>query len=191
MLALVYMIFRGSQAADSALAEKIISSEDSFVQATIGAGAVEEGSVCTLKPSRAHLEELPQSLEPVVGPYALRCESDDGSLIDEFSAAAGLTFKLTQEHVQRYQNLTVYQYNQEKWQAVGSANYDQALRRLSFAQFGSGEVVLLGQSGGISPSVIALVLLALGSIALVFVILLRRAQQQDYRDYLRRKYYNL
>ena len=171
--------------------ETSITSEDGLVEVIIVEGALSEKAVCTIKPEE-EAKDLPEKLKVVIGPYTLTCKGEDGEEITDFNAALSMIVTVPEDRVKKFKDMGVYKLFEEVWGKMEDAQWDKEAGKFVTPLFNSGSVVVLGTAKkGLSPSLLAIIFLMLAGIGGAFVYFLRRAQKQNYNDYLRRKYYNL
>lgn len=181
----------GEFSANAGEGEASITSEDGMVEVIIVEGALSEDAVCSIK-LEEEAKDLPEKLKVVVGPYTLTCKAEDGEEITDFNAALSMIVTVPDDRQKKFKDIGLYKFNEEVWGKMEDAQWDKESDKFVTPLFNSGSVVVLGAAKkGISPSLLAIIFLMLAGIAGAFVFFLRRAQKQNYNDYLRRKYYNL
>lgn len=173
-------------------AETTITSDDGRATAIIPAGALSENADCSMVFDEDSSKVPRGKQEVLAGPYTLVCKKQSGDSIDTYSSPVTFRLGLTAEQLKKYGNISVLQVDNDKWSVVKPIKLDTKSRGLSFASNKPTQFVVLGTAKvNYWPLILSIFLPLLIVGGGIFYFKFRQQKQAQYRDYIRRKYYNL
>jgi hypothetical protein len=173
------------------------TSDDGLVTVTLQSGAVAENSDCSVaatnlstgapKPGNA-------DLKLVIGPYYMLCKTAGGNIITDFQKPITWSFNLRG----KLSNLSgpgAYLYTDGASRAgdpIKGSVFDTRASTVRVDTASNQPVMVMAYvDHGVSPNLLAIVIIMLLAVGGVMVLVLRKKQKTSYADYLRSKYYNL
>jgi hypothetical protein len=170
------------------------TSEDGVAGVVVETETFAEETECIVVREDSYKPSLKNGQSMIAGPYSLVCKTRDGRTVSEFSKP--LTWNLNvKSKLGKLANPQVYIRETGSTPALlKEAVFNSKQGTVSFNHAGSGQVLVLAsprEGFGVPVNLIVFMLAAIGLIALVLVLVLRRKQKTDYDDYLRSKYYNV
>lgn len=171
------------------------TSDDSLVTVQIPAGTLPTDADCSVSsagiPSTAK-QPGSQSNPMVMGPYALVCKAISGEAITDFAKPVVWTMKLSGK-LKNLVNPVPQDYDSEGHVTpIPSFKYSDSAEALTFNMTSSDQVLVLASvPQGVSPNLLAAILVVIAIIVGIFLLIMRKKQKDTYIDYIRHKYYNL
>ena len=171
------------------------TSDDSLVTVTVPAGALPTDADCSVTsvnlPAAAKKPGT-QSQPLVVGPYQLLCKTLGGDSISSYAKPLGWSVNLKGK-LKNLVNPVPQTYDADAHTApIDGSKFDGASQILTFQSVTNDEVLVLASvPQGVSPNLVAAVLVVIVIMIGVFMLVLRKKQKDTYNEYIRHKYYNL
>jgi hypothetical protein len=166
-------------------------SEDGLASVVAPAGAIPTEYNCTVA-SNTQVLRTTGSQKVVAGPYQLVCKNANGDLLASFGASVKWTInlkgKLSGVGTPVFSTVEV----NGALTALKSAEYDKTAQTIAGETSSTQSVAVTApKQAGFPWSILAAVLFIGGVIMAVIVLVALRRRNLSYRDYLRRKYYEI
>jgi hypothetical protein len=172
-----------------------VKSDDGKVVINIPAGATPSDASCHVSTTYNNSDQLATRGKKRLGdPAGLVCRDATGQDITQLDQPASAQVDLTGKSPDRYGQIQVWQFDSKTsaWHRI-TASYDGQHQRVSFQSKVPAEFVVLGVPSQSTPWLGLLWIIPLAAVIFAVAIwyALRRQQQNQYEEYLRRKYYEL
>src|SRR6185503_5872662 len=171
------------------------TSDDSLVTVTVPAGALPTDADCSVTSVNlpaAGKKPGTQSQPLVVGPYQLLCKTLGGDSINSYGKPLGWAVNLKGK-LKNLVNPVPQTYDADAHTTpIDGSKFDGSSQILTFQSVTNDEVLVLASvPQGVSPNLVAAVLVVVMIIIGVIMLVLRKKQKDTYNEYIRHKYYNL
>lgn len=165
-----------------------ITSGDQLAVANLPSGALREQADCQIVNDSTPANTTQSE---VVGPYRLVCKGQDGATLGSFDQPVSWSINLSHQE-KKYTKLTVALLDAKGNASDAGAKFNAASDVMVFTAKAAGPFVVLGTIHHGLPwaTIISIVFIVLLAIGLVFFLVYRQQNKQDYDDYIRRKYYD-
>lgn len=171
------------------------TSDDTLATVTVSAGTLPTDADCTVTSVSipATGKQPGTSSNPMVlGPYVFLCKTLGGDPINSLAKPVTWTMNLKGK-LKNLVNPVPQTYNEDAHTTpIDGSKFDASTQLLTFQTATSDDVLVLASvPQGVSPNLIAAVLVVAALIAGVLMLVLRKKQKDTYNEYIRHKYYNL
>jgi hypothetical protein len=171
-------------------ADTTVTSDDGKASAIVPAGAVDADADCSLVSDDS--TQPPKSGAVLAGPYKLLCLKASGDPVDGYKSAVTVVIKLSSDQIKNYRLQTIAGDQNGLWSAVKNFKIDTKARAISFSLANPVSFAVLGTK---KPNYWPLILSIFIPVVLLFggalYYRLNMIKKTNYKEYIRRKYYNL
>jgi hypothetical protein len=171
------------------------TSDDGLVSVQLPPGTISENVDCSVTDITFSSDDPKPSVSGssfVMGPYDLICKDDTGNPVETLSQAVSWVFQV-KGLMGGLVNPEVYAYSNGGASILPGGVYNAAAGTVTINSTTTDQelVVMASKPTGVSPNLIFAGLAIVGIIIALSLLILRQQQQVSYKEYLRKKYFNL
>lgn len=171
-----------------------VTSDDGRATAIIPTGALDGDAQCSLSSGQDQsASKLVGKQQLLVGPYSLDCKLSSGDSVTTYKQPVNITLSLTADQFKKYDHLQAYSVDSDQGKATKlKSKIDTKARTAALTTTNPGEFLVAGSvKKNYWPLILSILIPTIILFGGAIVYRLRQIQSAQYKDYIRRKYYNL